>query len=99
MECEGSAPLFAALACPLNKTIKRGGNPDPRAKNGAKRPHSEKLFRSVGARGGQPFAFGHGYGLGGGDVRQMIHLAAGPANFDRFGLVMLREAEGENEFA
>jgi hypothetical protein len=45
------------------------------------------------------FAFGYGYGLAGGYIREMIDLPAGPAELDRIGLLMLGQAEGKDEFA
>src|ERR1700693_5097928 len=45
------------------------------------------------------FAVFYRDGLSGFHVRQLVHLAAGPWNFDGVGFRLLTQAKGENQFA
>src|SRR5580693_4148502 len=78
------------LACSLR-------NHWPTRRNGSGERRS--VFLSVRAGGSDSFSFGHGDGLACGHAGKTVYLAAGPANFDGIGLIVLREPESQDEFA
>ena len=62
-------------------------------------PLGLQILLSVRPRGGLALSLGYNNGLACSGVGEAVELAAGPANFDRVGFVMLSQAEGEHEFA
>jgi hypothetical protein len=78
--------------------ITRTGHPKTLSGDGAWTNRLGHLFAEF-AGGGDAFGFGDDDGLAGGDILQMIDLAAGPADFDAVGVVVLGQAEGKNQFA